>query len=371
LTGLLTDAFQEMLQSCTRGCQSCYGQYDRDLPCVPDISAQLQRLALVHRIILQCSIMPELKSELSWSISRANLLRDCARRYYYHYYLSWEGWKPEASPARRKAYTLKLMLNLDMLAGQIVHEVIREIFDRQREGLSSVTCEQARKRAHTRLRDAWRQSKEQLWRRNPKRFANLFEHYYEHEVPRARLDGIREKVDTCITNLFGSEIFKSIQRAGVKHWLAIDQLDFFEFAGVKIYAVPDFALRDGQKVRIYDWKTGKPDENVERQLTCYALFANKRWHVPLDCTVPLAVYLRADQAEQVDVTEERAARLKDYIRTTLFEMMRLLRSVEHNLPRGIDAFSPSDDATQCARCFFQELCRSQPDQEEADLTLFG
>jgi len=84
--------------------------------------------------------MPELKSELSWSISRANLLRDCARRYYYHYYLSWEGWKPEGPPARRKAYTLKLMLNLDMLAGQIVHEVIRELFDRQREGLVAISA---------------------------------------------------------------------------------------------------------------------------------------------------------------------------------------------------------------------------------------
>jgi len=325
---------------------------------------------LVREVPYNGGIMPELKSELSWSVSRANLLQECARRYYYHYYLSWEGWKPEAAPSRRKAYTLKLMVNLDMLAGQIVHDVIREIFDREREGLSTVTCEQARKLARTRLRDAWRQSKDHLWRRSPKRFTNLFEHYYGHEVPQSRLESIGEKVDTCITNLFGSETFKAIQRAGVKRWLAIDQLDFFEFAGVKIYAVPDFALRDGQTVRIYDWKTGKPDANVELQLTCYALFANKRWGVPLDRTVPLAVYLRAGQTEQIDATEERAARLKDYIRTTLFEMMRLLRSVEHNVPRGMDAFSPTDDPARCARCFFQEMCESEPDKEETDRTLF-
>jgi predicted RecB family nuclease len=134
--------------------------------------------------------------------------------------------------------------------------------------------------------------------------------------------------------------------------------------------VPDFALRDGQTIRIYDWKTGKPDENVERQLTCYALFANKRWQVPLDRTLPLAVYLRAGETQQIEVTEQRAAQLKDHIRTTLFEMMRLLRSVEHNLPRGIEAFAPTDDPAQCKRCFFQELCQSEPEDKKADGTLF-
>jgi len=314
--------------------------------------------------------MAELKSELSWSISRANLLRDCPRRYYYHYYLSWGGWKPEAPPERRKAYTLKSMVNLDMLAGQIVHDVIREIFNREREGFSRTSCEQARKLALTRLRDAWRQSKEGLWQRSPKRYANLFEHYYDQDIPPSRLDDTKEKVDACITNLFGSETFKFIQEAGVKHWLAIDQLDFFDFAGVKIYAVPDFAVRDGQSVRIYDWKTGKPNADVEQQLACYVLFANKRWQVPPNLTLPFAVYLREGQIQKVDVTEERSAQLKDYIRTSLFEMMRLLRSVEHNLPRRVDAFSRTENTARCARCFFRELCESDDGKEDADLGLF-
>ena len=266
---------------------------------------------------------------------------------------------------------LKSMVNLDMLAGQIVHDVIREIFNREREGLTPTSCEQARKLALTRLRDAWRQSKEQLWQRSPKRFANLFEHYYNKEIPPSRLDDTKEKVDSCITNLFGSETFKLIQHAGVKQWLTIDQLDFFDFAGVKIYAVPDFALRDGHSVRIYDWKTGKPHEDVDQQLTCYVLFANKRWKVPPHLTVPFAVYLREGQIHQVDVTEERSTQLKDYIRTSLFEMMRLLRSVEHNLPRGVTAFSRTEDARQCARCFFSELCESHVECEETNSLLFG
>jgi hypothetical protein len=123
-------------------------------------------------------------------------------------------------------------------------------------------------------------------------------------------------------------------------------------------------------VRIYDWKTGKPNEDVEQQLACYVLFANKRWQVPPDLTLPFAVYLREGQIQKVEVTEERSTKLKDYIRTSLFEMMRLLRSVEHNLPRRVDAFSRTDNTARCARCFFKELCESDDGKEAADLSLF-
>jgi len=302
------------------------------------------------------SMMAELRSELSWSVSRAKMLRECARRYYYHYYLSWGGWKPDAPPDCRKAYLLKSMVNLDMLAGQVVHDVIREIFNREREMLGRVSCEQARKLATTKLRDACRQSKEQLWRRSPKRFTNIFEHYYERDVPPSRRGKIKETVETCIVSFYASETFRLIQRAGAGRWLTIDQMDFFDFAGVKVYAAPDFALRDGQTVHIYDWKTGKPSVEVDEQLSCYALFAAERWKVRPNRIVPVAIYLRESKVEHVEVTEERLAHVKDHIRDSLSEMIELLRSVEHNLPRDSDAFPPTQLVGQCSRCFFAELC---------------
>ena len=305
--------------------------------------------------------MTELRSELSWSVSRSRMLRECPRRYFYHYYLSWEGWKPAARPDRKKAYLLKSMVNLDMLAGQVVHDVIREMFNRDREELTTVTCEQARKLAVTRLSDAWRQSKERMWLRSPKRFTNLFEHYYGKEVTTSRRDQVREKVETCIANLFASEAFRSIRRAGVKYWLAIDQIDSFAFAGVKVYAAPDFALRDGHTVRIYDWKTGKPDARVQEQLSCYTLFAADRWKVRPHLIIASVVYLKEGRAEQIEVTEEMLGSLQDHIRANLSEMMKLLRSVEHNIPRDIDAFPRTQDAAQCSRCVFREICEPHPD----------
>ena len=304
--------------------------------------------------------MPELKSELSWSVSRAKMLRECPRRYYYHYYQSWEGWKPDAPPDRKKAYQLKLMVNLDMLAGQVVHEVIRDMFMRDRETLTPVTSEQARKLALTRMRDAWRESRDRMWTRSPKRFTNLFEHYYDEEIPESRTDEIRDRVERCLANFFASDTLRSIRAAGAKCWLRVDELDFFEFAGVKVYAVPDFALRDGPVIHIYDWKTGKSDENVEDQLACYTLFAVERWKVQPNRVIPSAVYLRDNYAEQIDVKEERLSRTKDHIRASLSEMIRLLRSVEHNIPRDMEAFSQTQRVAHCSRCFFKEFCAPRP-----------
>lgn len=289
------------------------------------------------------------------------MLRECPRRYYYHYYLSWEGWKPDAPPERKKAYTLKSMVNLDMLAGQVVHDVIREVFNRDREELTTVTCEQARKLAITRLNDSWRQSKDQMWQRSPKRFTNLFEHYYRKEVPAERREQIREKIEICIGNLFRSDTFNRIRRAGVTSWLTVDQIDSFEFAGVKVYAAPDFALRDGNRVLIYDWKTGKSDEQVEQQLTCYALFAANRWKVRPPAIVASAVYLLDGRTDQFEMTDEGLRHLEGRIRESLSKMMKLLRSVEHNLPRDIEAFAQTEDTRQCSRCFFIEICKPHLD----------
>lgn len=47
--------------------------------------------------------------EFSWSISRARLLRQCPRAYFYHYYLKHNGWLRDAPEQARLAYRLSLI----------------------------------------------------------------------------------------------------------------------------------------------------------------------------------------------------------------------------------------------------------------------
>ena len=66
--------------------------------------------------------------ELSWSASRARMFQKCRRRYYLQYYLAWKGWDRQASDERQRAYLLKKMTRMPMLAGDALHRALEEWF---------------------------------------------------------------------------------------------------------------------------------------------------------------------------------------------------------------------------------------------------
>ena len=76
--------------------------------------------------------MTILTNEVSWSRKRANLLAGCPRRYFYQYYLKWDGWNQDAAAEKRLAYRLSLMTSLPRLAGIAVHETIRRLLSSAR-----------------------------------------------------------------------------------------------------------------------------------------------------------------------------------------------------------------------------------------------
>ena len=38
---------------------------------------------------------------------------------------------------------------------------------------------------------------------------------------------------------------------------------------------------DGERLIVYDWKTGQVSENEVRQLACYAMYTSSKWEVPI------------------------------------------------------------------------------------------
>ena len=72
--------------------------------------------------------------ELSWSASRASTFHACKRRYYLQYYLAWMGWDRNASDERKRAYMLKKMTSMPMLAGDALHRALEEWFQARESG---------------------------------------------------------------------------------------------------------------------------------------------------------------------------------------------------------------------------------------------
>jgi CRISPR/Cas system-associated exonuclease Cas4 (RecB family) len=308
----------------------------------------------------------DLAHEFSWSVSRDSQFGECARSYYYTYYLSWGGWTRSAPESRRRAYRLKKLNRLASWAGDSLHVALAEWFEtRRRSGVSGEPAS-VRDRALARLRLGYRQSRDDVaaWERSPSKSTRLAEHYYrepsvDEASGEARRYGTRyvERIERSVENFFGDERLRSVRESDPSTWLACEQLGTIELFGAKIYAVPDFALRTPEGIAILDWKTGSPRERDRFQLALYALYAEATWGAEPTSVRCADVYLpsgeiveqrfeRSELDEALGVVESSIVRM----RALHFDAGRTAGDAEHfpMLPEG--------DPT-CGRCNYRELCQ--------------
>jgi hypothetical protein len=305
--------------------------------------------------------MAKLKSELSWSFSRDRLFKECQRAYYYHYYASWGGWESNADNLTKKAYLLKNIRNIDAWIGDIVHQIIKWILENKIHGSGDlfttkgdISYQDAADKAKQILLKTWEQSRDQLWKKNIKHNLNLFEHYYGPEPTREELTSKLQKVTKSIKNFYSSGLLEHIANISQENFLKIDELDTFEFEGVKVFAVPDFALLN-ENYFLYDWKTGKKHDNDILQLSCYALYALVKWNTKPEKIKVIPVYLTQDNLVLSPIDYIETDKVKEYIHNSLSQMKSILSSLEQN-QADITLCQKTENLRRCQRCKFQEIC---------------
>ncbi|MFH0795407.1 MAG: PD-(D/E)XK nuclease family protein [bacterium] len=300
----------------------------------------------------------ELENEFSWSLSRDRRFRDCERSYYWFYYGSWKGWDPAAPEPARQAYRLKQIKNLNQFAGTVVHELIKQTLERLRDG-KPVSLEGTWQLARRRLNDGWKQSREKLWRQNAKHNLNLFEHHYGPEPPPEMIRSISERVRACLEKFFALPLLKDLLTLPTADWLTVDSLDAVSIEGLKFFAVPDFALRRGELVYLYDWKTGQPDEEYSRQLEGYALYAFHKWKTPPERQRLILVYLLDGHMEEVTPTAEGLLDFREMLLASVEAMRSRLDDPQTNAASA-ERLPMTDNRTLCPSCVFQEICFGGP-----------
>ncbi|MCQ9206144.1 MAG: PD-(D/E)XK nuclease family protein [Omnitrophica bacterium] len=298
--------------------------------------------------------MKKLKRELSWSFSRDRLFKECRREYYYYYYASWEGWEKKADEFTRRAYILKNVRNIDAWIGDIVHQIIKWIIESKLSG-KDVALEAAIKRAKGLLMKTWEQSRTKMWVANPKYNLNLFEHYYRREPAREKLSLKLQKVTKSIRNIYDTGLFQLLIDLPANNILRIDELDSFDFEGIKTFAIPDFALgNDG--CTLYDWKTGKRSDRDVLQLSCYVLYAIYKWGVPHDRIKIVPVYLTEEVVSLNSVEVISIDDVRNYIRKSIKDMKEILLDVDAN-NIDFEHCSKTNNTWRCKNCKFQEICK--------------
>lgn len=295
----------------------------------------------------------KLENRFSWSKSRHEKFDACLRQYYYQYYGSWGGWERDADPEVRELYLLKKLTNRHAWSGTAVHDAIKWVLSRLRDGGDPDPARVIETIRHG-MRAQFCESRDGLYRH--RKAFGLREHEYEEKVTAEQWREVWENVERCLEAFFRSRwpaLARSLSREA---WLPIDELGSFVHDGIPVYAAPDFAYRKDGGVVVVDWKTGKMREADRDQVLGYALYARDAWDVPLERIECRVVYL--PEMEEVEVPVD-AASIADFVQR-MEESIRAMRArladPEANVAR-IQDFPPTENSATCAHCAFRRPCR--------------
>ena len=299
--------------------------------------------------------------ELSWSASRARMFHACRRRYYLQYYLAWKGWDSRAPEERKRAYLLKKMTRMPMLAGDALHRALEEWFQSRQSG-REFTREEVEKAALAILRRGYKDSRDGTWRRSSK-LVHLAEHHYEEgEIDEASgaaaTYGKRyvERIQEAVATFFESADLDCVRAVEPADYLAFEAMDTFSLFDTKVYAVPDLAYRRGDEVVIYDWKTGRPREEDRYQLAVYTIYAREKWGVAPEDVEAVDAYLVGGEMETARHTAAELEPVEARIEASMTEM----RAVHFNADDSAgdaEAFPMVEAGSrECTSCNFREVC---------------
>jgi hypothetical protein len=141
-------------------------------------------------------------------------------------------------------------------------------------------------------------------------------------------------------------------------WLEVEEFSSFLLGHTKINLVIDCAIKEGEGVYIYDWKTGKSlSEDLSIQLGCYALYAMEKWSIPPESLSIIEYNLSFNKSNWFSVSQEEMKGMRGYINGSIKDMESLLTDVLNNLPMEEDRFSKIEDEHITSRCNYKKVCR--------------
>lgn len=299
----------------------------------------------------------ELKNEFSWSKSRDEVFRRCLRQYYFQCYGFWGGWDRAAAERIREIYILKKLQTREMWAGHRVHRCIEDLLADLRAGRELPMEDAVVEGLLAKMREDFKESRAGRYRQDPKRACGLFEHEYGVQVPDEAWKENAERAVLCVRNFHRSPLLQKIRALPADAWLEIEELAHFDLDGLKVFVQLDFAFREGDRILIYDWKTGRSEaDRSDLQMACYVMYATRKWKIPADRVTATAIYLLDGRELSKPIDEAALENARDYIRESADEMLFPLTDPENNIAGDEEAFEFTDNEAHCRRCNFLKIC---------------
>jgi|APSaa5957512622_1039677.scaffolds.fasta_scaffold00224_41 hypothetical protein len=297
------------------------------------------------------------KNEFSWSKSRDGIFRECRRKYFFNHYGFWNGWIASEDDRIKRIYYLKKLNGKEVWMGSAVHGVIEFILKKFRSG-EEVSLSHAVVILRKRMESDFVMSKlggYTGFKTNAHRF---FEDEYDIEISEDEKAELFDKAERCLRNFYNSDIFMEIRRTPVEDWVTLEDFLSFDFESTRVYLSIDFAMRKGDKVILYDWKTGKERKSdYELQMGLYSLYVADKLGIPTENITAKMFYLGIGDEGKVDsfeVDSERLEFVREYLRGSILEMKKLLKDISEN--EAVEDDFEKCEGYWCSRCNFRKVC---------------
>jgi len=298
------------------------------------------------------------KNEFSWSKSRDGLFKECRRKYFFNHYGSWNGWIASEDDRIKRIYYLKKLSAKELWMGAVVHEVIEFILRKFRVG-EVISLGHALAILRKRMESDFAISKLKEYTGFMSKAHRFFEDEYGIEISDEERRGLAGKAEKCLKNFYNSDIFMEIRQAPIEDWITLEDFLSFDFEGTKVFLSIDFAMKVGDKVVLYDWKTGgERKADYKLQLSLYALYVSEKFGIPAERIRAEMFYLALGESGKVDsfeVSLEGLEETREYLRASVLEMKKLLMDVAENEPLPEKDFEKSE-GFWCQRCNFRKVC---------------
>lgn len=299
-------------------------------------------------------------NKFSWSISQDSVFQECKRQYYYSRYGSWGGWEKNASATTKQLYLLKKLDFKAAWVGSRVHDSIKTIVEEMREGRLVAFDKAAKKLEDTMKRD-YLDSRDNLFARDYRVFTRFFEHEYGLDFPPEEARALVDFGVKCLKNFYEGSAYEQLKKVRLSEWLFLDdeKPGEMDFEGTKVYVKPDAAFRKGERIILYDWKTGRhEDSDYSLQLGCYLLYAMSEWNAKPEDVDVFEVNLALDYVKEYPDLKSKLDWVKSSVRESIAEFKGSLKNADPvaNVAEE-ESFPKSNDLSVCSRCEFLRVCK--------------
>ena len=304
----------------------------------------------------------------SWSNSRHGMLQRCRRQYYLNYYGS-RRVRESREPVVSAIWWLKQATSLPAWIGSVVHETAKTAVTTLQQGGTPDAAELV-ENAKQMYRGGLQAS------RRGAKFGNQWVILQEHLQPDsddlfAEAEG-EFRISQLVEDLLASEVFdwlRGLPRGSIREvdpsFRSFTLPDVPPLGDVRVFAIPDVLVLDGDELHIVDWKTGDVTrEGIRTQAGVYRLFAHHEYGMPEE-----AIHFRlvdlAGGGVEVGLAGDAPslAEADAFVRASINHMVAGMEHPRYNTA-AIRYYPRTDETALCRHCPFQRACWRHEDADD-------